>query len=126
MLNNENKPCSVYVFLAVESIKNHIDNDPFQFKTAATLLNHVCTPNRNAAEKAFKEIYGKGIKEYLVNQRLEASKRFLQKGMTKKLIASKCFYSSQTAYCRAFKSEFNITPTQWQTLDILNKTVSLQ
>jgi AraC-like DNA-binding protein len=121
MLNNSIKPCSMYVLLAIESIKKHIDDNPFQFKTAAGLLEHVTTPNRNSVEKAFKEVYGTGIKEYQVRQRLEASKDFLQQGMTKKQIASKCYYSGQAAYCRAFKSEFKVTPTEWQTAEILMK-----
>lgn len=121
MLNNEVKPCSVYVLLAVESIKKHLDDDPFKYKTAADLLNHVSTTNRNSAEKAFKELFGIGIKEYQVRKRLEASKTFLRKGITLKTIAAKCFYSSQTAYCRAFKRAFKETPTKWLTTEILMK-----
>lgn len=121
MIKHLIKPCSIYVLLAIESVKKHIDENPFQFKTVAGLLDQVSTPNRNSVEKAFKEVYGTGIKEYQVRQRLEASKQFLQEGMTKKRIASKCFYSGQAAYCRAFKSEFNLTPTEWQTVEILMK-----
>ncbi|OQP68245.1 helix-turn-helix domain-containing protein [Niastella populi] len=121
MFNNDQKSCSVYVLLAIESLKKNIDDNPFQFRTAAELLNNVSTANRNSVEKAFKDVFGTGIKEYQVRKRLEASKKFLQNGMTKKLIASKCFYSSQTAYCRAFKREFNVSPTEWQKMEILTK-----
>lgn len=105
---------SKYVLDAIMCIKQHIDDNPFHYKTATELLNHVSSPNRCAVEKAFKDIYGAGIKEYQVRQRLEASKKFLEKGMTKKLIASKCFYRSQSAFAAAFRKEFNMTPTEWQ------------
>ncbi|WP_207515007.1 helix-turn-helix domain-containing protein [Longitalea luteola] len=121
MLNNEFKRCSVNVLLSVESIKKHIDDDPFQFKTTADLIRHVSKAHRNSVEKVFKEVYGTGVKEYQVKKRLEASKTFLREGMEKDKIASKCFYSSQTAYCRAFKSEFNVTPTEWQVKEFLTK-----
>lgn len=104
---------SKYVLDAVKGIKEHVDINPFQYKTAALLLENVSTPNRSCVEKAFKEVYGTGIKEYQVRRRLEASKQFLGSGMTKKQIASKCYYSCQASFCRAFKKEFSITPTEW-------------
>lgn len=117
MLSKARKPYSKYVLCAIETIKQHIDNNPFHYKKASELLDHLNTPNRNSVEKAFKDVYGAGIKEYQVRQRLEASKKFLELGMTKKQIAYKCYYSCQAAFCRAFKSEFKVTPTEWQNQD---------
>lgn len=119
MLNKANRQHTKYVLLAIESIKQHIDGNPFHYKTAAALLDQVCEPNRNLVEKAFKNIYGAGIKEYQVRQRLETSKAFLNQGMSIKQIAHKCYYSGQSTYCRAFKKEFRLTPTEWQTLGVL-------
>lgn len=113
---NSIKPYSKYVLDAIKSIKQHIDADPFQYKTAAALLEEVCSPNRSAVEKAFKKVYGYGIKEYQVKQRLDASKKFLEEGMSKKQVAAKCLYKSQSAFAAAFKKEFNMTPTEWQLL----------
>lgn len=107
---------SKYVLDAIKCIKQHLDTDPLKYKKASDLLEDVCAPNRNAVEKAFKAVFGYGIKEYQVRQRLEASKQFLETGMTKKQVAGKCFYSSQSAYAAAFKKEFNMTPTEWQAL----------
>ncbi len=114
MLRETRKPFSRYVLCAIESIKQHIDAHPFHCKTSAELLDHLSTPNRNSVEKAFKDVYGAGIKEYQVRQRLEASKQFLETGMPKKQVAAKCLYSGQASFCRAFKKEFSITPTEWQ------------
>jgi len=107
---------SKYVLDAIKGIKQHIDTDPLKYKKASDLLEKVCAPNRNAVEKAFKAVFGAGIKEYQVRKRLEASKQFLDAGLTKKQVASKCFYKSQSAYAAAFKKEFKMTPTEWQDL----------
>ena len=116
MFRKASKPYSHYVMHAVKSVKQHIDVDPFHYKRSADLLDHLCMPNRNSVEKAFKDLYGLGIKEYQVRQRLEVSKEFLEEGMTKKQVASKCFYSSQSAFAAAFRKEFDMTPTEWQAL----------
>ena len=116
MLMKARKPCSRYVLCAIETIKQHIDNNPFHYKTAAALLDHLSTPNRNSVEKAFKEVYETGIKEYQVRQRLEASKKFLDEGLTKKQVAYKCLYRSQSSFAAAFKKEFKMTPTEWQAM----------
>jgi AraC-like DNA-binding protein len=112
----EVRPYSKYVLDAIKAIKQHLDNDPFKYKRASDLLQKICIPNRNTVEKAFKSVFGFGIKEYQVRRRLEVSKKFLEAGMTKKQVAAKCFYQSQSAYSAAFKKEFNLTPTEWQAL----------
>jgi AraC-like DNA-binding protein len=109
------KPYSKYVRDAVNCIKQHIDANPFCYKTSSALLENVSSPNRSYVEKAFKDAYGFGIKEYQVKQRLEASKKFLEEGISKKQIAAKCLYKSQSAFAAAFKKEFKMTPTEWQT-----------
>ena len=114
MLRETRRPFSRYVLCAIETIKQHIDTCPFQCKTSAELFEHLSTPTRNSVEKAFKDVYGAGIKEYQVRQRLEASKKWLETGMSKKQVAAKCLYSGQASFCRAFKKEFSITPTEWQ------------
>ncbi|OQP54317.1 hypothetical protein A4H97_22805 [Niastella yeongjuensis] len=104
---------SLYVLTGVEAIKQHLDNNPFEYRTSSELLNKVSEANRKSVEKAFKDIYGCGIKTYHVKQRLEKSKQFLEAGRSIKLVAGACLYKSQSAYSTAFKKAFNITPTQW-------------
>lgn len=107
------KHYSLYVLNDVASVKKHLDDDPVKYKSSSDLLNKVTTANRKSIEKAFKEIYGHGIKTYHVKQRLEKSKKYLEEGMTVKLAASTCLYKSQSAYSTAFKKEFSMTPTEW-------------
>jgi AraC-like DNA-binding protein len=113
MLEKE-RPYSKYVLDAIISIKSDIDTDPLRYKTASELLEQLSGPNRNAVEKAFKSVFGAGIKEYQVRQRLEASKKYLEDGLPKKVVAGKCFYRSPSAYAAAFKKKFKMTPTLWQ------------
>ncbi|OQP48041.1 hypothetical protein A4H97_29840 [Niastella yeongjuensis] len=108
------RPYSNYVLLAVESIKLHIDKDPFQYQKSSDLLDHLCTPHRNVAEQAFKAMYGCRIKEYQVKQRLNMAKKFLEEGMSKKILADKCYYGSLSAFSTAFKKKFGISPTAWE------------
>ena len=113
-MSNKVKPYSNYVLKAIKYIKEDIECNPFRYKTASELLGRVNTPHRATVEKAFREIYQTGIKEYQVKKRLEESKRFLEEGMTKKQVACKCFYRSQSSFAAAFKKEFKMTPTEWQ------------
>ena len=113
-MSKKAKPYSSYVLAAIKCIKEDIENNPFRYKKASDLLVKVRIPHRATVEKAFKEIYQIGIKEYQVKQRLEESKRYLEEGMTKKQVAAKCFYGSQSSFAAAFKKEFKMTPSEWQ------------
>ncbi|OQP57943.1 hypothetical protein A3860_39640 [Niastella vici] len=113
MLNTV-KPYSRYVRDAIQCVKQHIDTNPFQFKTAAELLDHLNTPHRNSVEKAFKDVYHFRIKEYQVKQRLYQARKYLKDGLPKKLVAAKCYYGSSSSFCTAFKKEFGMCPTEWE------------
>jgi AraC-like DNA-binding protein len=108
------KPYSNYIFLAVETIKSHIDKDPFCYKKSTELLDHLCTPHRNKVEKAFKDVYGFRIKEYQVKQRLKFAKQYLMEGLPKQTVAKKCYYGSISAFSTAFKKQFGVPPTEWE------------
>ncbi|HUP11098.1 MAG TPA: helix-turn-helix transcriptional regulator [Niastella sp.] len=114
-----NHSYSLYVRSAVANIKQQLDKNPFKYKTCAGLLESTSTVNRRVVEQAFKKEYGCRIKEYQVRQRLTGAQLFLLEGMPIKRVAAKCLYSSQSAFCRAFKKEFRTTPTDWlQSLDL--------
>jgi AraC-like DNA-binding protein len=107
------KPYSRYVMDAIKAIKQHIDENPLQFKTAAALLDHLQTPHRNTIEKAFKDVNGSGIKEYLVKQRLQVARKYLEDGLPKYLVATKCLYKSASSFSSAFRKQFGMSPTEW-------------
>lgn len=110
---------TTYVLAAIATIKEHIDKDPFKFKLSSDILNHLNSPNRNLLEKAFRDVYGDGIKTYQVKARLNAGKILIMKGMPKKLVAHKCLYGSSSSFTTAFKRQFGMTPSEWErTIDI--------
>lgn len=103
------------IWTAIAAIKEHIDKDPFKFKGSFDVLNDLdAIPNRNILEKAFKDVYGDGIKTYQVKARLTVAKKLIIKGMPKKMIAHKCYYATPSAFTTAFKRQFKMTPTEWE------------
>jgi AraC-like DNA-binding protein len=112
-MSSDNKPCPRQVLAAINLIKQDIDANPFHFKRSADLLDHLSICNRKTVEKAFKEKYGAGIKASQVRERLEVAKKLLLTDMTKKQVAAKCFYRSQSTFGAAFKKEFRMTPKEW-------------
>jgi AraC-like DNA-binding protein len=92
---------TAYILAAVATIKAHIDKDPFKFKGSSDLLNYLNLPNRSKLEKAFKAVYGYGIKAYQVKARLNVAKILMMKGVPKKLIAHKCHYQSPSCFTTA-------------------------
>lgn len=111
-----NHPYSLYVRSAVAIIKQQLEKNPFKYKTCSDLIANTSTINRRVLEQAFKKEYGYRIKEYQLRQRLTGAKLLLLNGMPIKRVADKYFYSSQSAFCRAFKKEFMMTPTDWMFL----------
>jgi AraC-like DNA-binding protein len=110
---------TTYILAAITTIKEHIDKDPFKFKSSSDLLNYLNSPNRNLLEKAFRDVYGDGIKTYQVKARLNVAKALMMKGMPKKLVAHKCLYESSSSFTTAFKRQFGMTPSEWErTIDI--------
>lgn len=125
LFNNVNSPSmpdnfhTTYILGAIATIREHIDKDTFKFKNPSDLLNYLNSPNRNRLEKAFKDVYGEGIKSYQVRVRLNAAKEMMKRGMPKKLVAHKCLYESSSAFTTAFKRQFGMTPSEWErTIDI--------
>jgi AraC-like DNA-binding protein len=108
-----NKHHSVYAQKSVIDLKQYMDSNPIAHKTVTELWKARPGERRSSIEKAFKQITGYRIKEYLVKLRLEHTRHYLRDGMTVKRVAIKCFYKSQSAYCTAFRRYFNQSPTDW-------------
>lgn len=108
------KPISKNVEVAVYSIKESIDNHPFQNKKINALLGETGL-DRSLLQWSFKQIFGMKIKEYQIMQRLESSKQLLEDGqLSVKEIAFKCGYHNQNSYTKTFKKLYGITPKKWQ------------
>jgi len=68
--------------------------------------------SRNVLQKAFKEEYGKGVRDYRLNIRMEKSKALLLEGKDAKEISITLHYSNPSAFNNAFKKYFKVTPKE--------------
>lgn len=101
---------------AIHSIKDYIDQHPLELKTIEELIRKTHSQiGINLLHQGFRQLFGARIKEYEIKKRLEAAGTLLlQDELTMQQITTKCGYSSQSAFVRAFKDVYGITPGQWR------------
>jgi AraC-like DNA-binding protein len=69
--------------------------------------------SRNALQDAFKQECGLGIREYKLKQRMAVALQMLEGGKGIKEIAFTLRYATISAFSRAFKKYYGVTPTEW-------------
>lgn len=101
---------------AIHSIKDYIDQHPLEVKPITELIQKAPFPiGINLLHQGFRELFGTGIKEYELKKRMEAAALLLQEDeLTMQQITDKCGYSSQSAFVRAFKDVYGVTPGHWR------------
>jgi len=101
---------------AIHSVKNYIDQHPLEIKPIHELITKTHSQiGINLLHRGFRELFGAGIKEYELKKRLEAAAKLLQQDeLTMQQITDLCGYSSQSAFVRAFKDLYGVTPGQWR------------
>jgi AraC-like DNA-binding protein len=98
----------VTAITAAKEIFDHNLGDEYTaYKTA--LKYGVC---RNVLQKAFKDEYGEGIRDYRLRIRMEKSKDMLAEGKDAKEISITLHYSNPSAFNNAFKRYFKVTPKE--------------
>ena len=72
--------------------------------------------NKFHMHRIFKQEFGENIYESIISIRLQKASSLLltNKNSTITDIAKMCGYSSQSAFTRAFKQKFSITPKEWR------------
>ncbi len=91
-------------------IENY-DNDGFCLKNIYKQINY----SKRHADRCFKELIGKTPKEYLSHIKLSNSaEKLLNRKDTILNIALDSNYNSHEGYLKAFKTEFNISPSQYK------------
>jgi len=101
---------------AIHSIKDYIDQHPLELKTIEELIHKTHSQiGINLLHQGFRQLFGTRIKEYEIKKRLEAATNLLlDDELTMQEITARCGYSSQSAFVRAFKDVYGITPGQWR------------
>lgn len=69
--------------------------------------------NRSYLSNIFKKAMGMTIQSYLINTRLEVAKDLLLQGYSITMISMMTGYSDIASFSRAFKSFYNLSPTQY-------------
>lgn len=109
-----NRPLNKFVLAAIAAVKDYIDMHRLERKTINELAIYGRI-NRIVLQKSFKEIYGKRIKKYQIEKRMEIACEMLKEDLlNKKEIAIKCGYSKQNNFSSDFRKVYNMSPTEWQ------------
>lgn len=94
---------------AKQLLIENIDNPPSVNKLASELILPV-----NVLKKAFKEVHGKPIYQYILHYKLDmASYLLLSKKYSVKEISYQMGYSAPTHFIVAFKNKFGVTPKKY-------------
>lgn len=95
------------IVAAKEIFDHNLGDECTAYKMASTY--GVC---RNVLQKAFKEEYGEGIRDYRLRVRMEKSKDMLAEGKDAKEVSITLRYSNPSAFNNAFKKYFKVTPKE--------------
>jgi len=108
-LNNEK---AVLKIKQVKDILIENMEDPPQIKTLSEQVNL----SEYKLKQGFKKIYGATPSAYLLNYKLEKSKKMLrQDKMSVQEVACKIGYDNPSHFISAFKKKYNITPKKYST-----------
>jgi len=101
-----------HVLIAITAVKELLDTNQMNSHTTHNLSRNFGI-SRHALEEGFRELYGMGIREYKLKQRMALAKHLLKEGRDIKEIAIVLHYSEPRAFSAAFKRFCGATPTEW-------------
>ncbi|AEV99371.1 hypothetical protein A4D02_34210 [Niastella koreensis] len=67
--------------------------------------------NRNTLQSTFKKLYGKSIREYQVQIRMEKALQLLETGIDVTQVAEELNYAKMSAFTNAFTAYFGFAPS---------------
>jgi AraC-like DNA-binding protein len=101
-----------HVMVAIASIKEKLDTN-YQPKSDTTAkMSKQYEISRNVLQAAFKQQYGKSIREYKLQLRMEASRVLLEQGKDPKEVYLELRYATQSGFSSAFKKFYGTTPAR--------------
>ncbi len=102
-------------------IRNYI-NSNFEKELNLDLLSSIHFTSKFHLIRLFKKYYGQTPKQYIIEKRIEQSKKLLKKGIK---ITDTCFeigFESPSSFSTLFKSRVGLTPTEFQKKAIFAKS----
>ena len=97
----------------VISIRNYIDNN-YDGNLNLDFLSHIQLVSKYHLLRLFKKYYGLTPRQYLIDKRIENSKKHLKNGMT---VTETCFavgFESLGSFSTLFKTKTGKSPTEFQ------------
>ncbi len=92
----------------------YIDNNIFEIENVMSVCNKLCY-NPSYLSRIFHRNTGKTLQSYLNERKIEAAKELLSNNkMAIKEIAEKLHFESIQSFCRIFKKNTGVSPTQYQ------------
>ncbi|MBO9203284.1 MULTISPECIES: helix-turn-helix transcriptional regulator [Niastella] len=105
------KKLKKHVVIAITAAKQIFDNNLGDEYTAYRMALTYGV-SRNVLQKAFKDEYGAGIRDYRLRIRMEKSKDLLALGKDAKEVSITLHYSNPSAFNNAFKKYYKVTPKE--------------
>jgi two-component system response regulator YesN len=105
---------SIHALSVLDMVKGYIDQNPLERKSIEDFTD-MAGINRKLLQRNFKQYYGITISEYQLQKKLETAAEMLEEGrLSKKQIAFRCGYHNQNNFSKAFRKQYNISPSNWQ------------
>lgn len=107
--------------LKYKRIADYIEENYADSMLSVNEIADVFQMNRSWMSTNFKETFGVGVFEYIVNFRLKKAKELLETNKTLNQIAAETGFANPTAFRYAFKKNENMTPAQYRQMKLKNK-----
>lgn len=104
--------------LKYKRIAEYIEENYADSMLSVNEIADVFQMNRSWMSTNFKETFGVGVFEYIVNFRLKKAKELLETNKTLNQIAAETGFANATAFRYAFKKNENMTPAQYRQMKL--------
>jgi len=106
-----------HVLFAIQAYKERLDALCANGYTAQEMSEQAGI-SRNLLQQGFKELYGLGIREYKLKQRMERARQLLEASKDVKEVSMVLRYTTPRAFTTAFKNFYGVTPTSFSHVPI--------
>jgi AraC-like DNA-binding protein len=106
-----------HVLFAIQAYKERLDAHCANGNSAQK-MSEQCGISRNLLQQGFKELYGLGIRDYKLKQRMERARKLLEANKDVKEVSLVLHYTTPRAFTTAFKRFYGVTPTSFSHIAI--------